>query len=80
MVYFAFPNAKFVRVSYPAPECYFVIPPEWQIEDLTVKHGALYHKGRATMLPAHDFCSNKHDIEVIDENHMDWDDVRSFIK
>lgn len=76
---FSYPNIKYVRVSYPSPECYFVIPNDWNPDDLTVKHGQLFHKGKASMLPAHDFVSKKHDIEIIDEHHMEWEDVKSFV-
>lgn len=79
MVYFQFPNVKYIRVSYPPPETYFTIPNDWRIEDLEVRHGALYYKGKATLFPARDFVSSKHEIEVIDSNHMDFDDVNSFI-
>jgi hypothetical protein len=79
MVYFAFPNVKYVRVSYPSPETYFIIPDDWNEEDLTVKHGALFYKGKATMFPAHDFCSKNHQIEIVDENHMDFEEVKSFV-
>jgi hypothetical protein len=79
MVYFQFPTVKYLKVSYPAPETYFTIPHDWQIEDLQVKHGALYHKGRATLLVPHDFVSTKQELEIIDEGNMDWEDCRSFM-
>ena len=79
MVYFQFPTVKYLKVSFPAPETYFTIPNDWQIEDLQVKHGALYHKGRATLLVPHDFVSTKQELSIIDEGNMDWEDCRSFM-
>jgi hypothetical protein len=70
---------KYLKVSFPAPETYFVIPHDWQIEDLQVRHGALYHKGKATLLLPHDFVSTKQELEMIDENSMDYEDTRSFL-
>ena len=70
---------SYLKVSFPAPETYFVIPSDWKIEDLQVRHGALYHKGKATLLIPHDFVSTKQELELITDGHMDYEDVRSFV-
>jgi hypothetical protein len=70
---------NFLKVSFPAPETYFVIPPEWDITDLQVRHGALYYKGKATLLIPHDFHSTKQDLELITPKDMDYEDCRSFL-
>lgn len=79
MVYFAFPNVKYLKVSFPAPETYFTIPDDWDISDIQVRHGALYYKGKPTLLIPRDFVSTKQELEIIDDGHMDFEDCRSFM-
>ena len=69
---------KYVRVTFSPPEYYFEIPPEWNAEDLQVKHGALYYCGRRTNLVPKDFYSNNHELEIIDSNSMDFPDCQAF--
>ena len=70
---------KFVRVSFSPPESFFEIPREWNAEDLQVKNGLLYYCGRRTNLVPKDFYSNNHQLEIIDQDHMEWEDVNSFV-
>lgn len=79
MSYSQLMHPSYLRVSYPAPETYFEIPSHWKIEDLKVVHGALYHKGKATLLMCHDCVSSKQELEIINPNHMDYEDCRSFL-
>jgi predicted ATP-grasp superfamily ATP-dependent carboligase len=72
-------NVSYIRVSFPSPECYFTIPAEWDKNALSVKHGHLYYLGHRTMLVPKDFVMGKEVIEIIDETHMDYDDVRQFL-
>ena len=78
MSYAQLTNPSYVKVSYPAPECFFEIPSHWKIEDLKVVHGALYYKDKATLIIPHDFVSSKQELEIIHENHMEYDDVKNF--
>ena len=70
---------NYLKVSFPAPETYFVIPSNWDITDLQVRHGALYYKGKATLLIPHDFVSSKQELELITPKDMDYEDCRSFL-
>jgi hypothetical protein len=70
---------NYLKVSFPAPETYFVIPSHWDITDLQVRHGALYYKGKATLLLPHDCVSSKQELELITPTHMDYEDCVSFI-
>lgn len=70
---------NFLKVSFPAPETYFEIPTHWKLEDLQVRHGALYHQGKATFLIPHDCVSSKQELELITEGHMDYEDCVSFV-
>ena len=79
MLVHPFPPVKYLKVSFPAPETFFIIPTDWDINDIEVRHGALYHKGRATLLLPHDFVSTKQHLEIIDEHHMDWEDTHNFV-
>jgi len=79
MSYSQMTHTSYLKVSFPAPETYFEIPSHWKIEDLKVVHGALYYKGKATLLIPHDCVSSKQELEIIDENHMDYEDCRSFL-
>jgi len=79
MTYLPFPNVKYLKVSFPAPETYFVIPEDWDITDIQVRHGALYYKNRPTMIVPHDFVSTNQHLEIIDEHHMDWEDTHNFV-
>jgi hypothetical protein len=79
MVYFQFPNVKYVKVTFPAPETFFTIPADWDALDLTVHHGALYHKGKPTFIVPHDFVSTKQEIDIIDVDHMDWQETHEYL-
>ena len=78
MSYSQLTNPSYLKVSFPTPETYFEIPSHWKLEDLQVRHGALYHLGKATLLIPHDFVSTKQELEIINPNHMDYEDTRSF--
>jgi len=71
--------AKYVRVTFSPPESFYEIPAEWNAEDLRVKHGALYYCGRRTSLVPKDFCSNNHELEIIDSHSTEWEDVNTFV-
>lgn len=70
---------SFLHVTYPAPETYYMIPAEWKLEDISVVHGELFHKGARSFIIPRDFHSSKHEIEIVDKTHMDFEDVISFI-
>jgi len=70
---------NYLKVSYPALEAYFVVPTHWAIEDLQVRHGALYYKGKATLLMSYDCVSSKQELELISKGHMDFEDCVSFV-
>ena len=73
-------NGKsFLHVTYPAPESYFIIPSSWKLEDITVVHGELFHKGVRSLIIPRDFHSGKQSLEIIDANHMDYPDCHEFI-
>ena len=79
MVYFQFPNVKYVKVTFPAPETIFTIPADWDSNDLAVRHGALYYKGKPTFIVPHDFVSTKQEIDIIDVDHMDWQETHEYL-
>ena len=70
---------SFLRVTYPAPESYLIIPSDWKLEDITVHHGELFHKGIRSFLVPRDFHSSKHELELVDSGHMDWPDCQEFL-
>ena len=73
-------NGKsFLRVTYPSPEAYYIIPADWKLEDITIKHGELFYKGIITYIDSRDFHSSKHEIEIIAKGHIDYPDCHEFI-
>ena len=70
---------SFLHVTYPAPEAYYIIPAEWKLEDITIKHGELFYKGVITFIDSRDFQSSKHEKEIIAEGHCDYPDCQEFI-
>jgi hypothetical protein len=70
---------SFLHVTYPAPETYYVIPAEWKLEDISVVHGELFHKGARSFIIPRDFHSDKQSLEIIAEGHMDYPDCHEFI-
>ena len=72
-------SKSFLHVTYPALESYYTIPSEWKLEDITVYHGELFHKGVRSFILPHDFNSRNLSIEIISEGHMDYPDCQEFI-
>jgi hypothetical protein len=70
---------SFLHVTYPAPETYYMIPAEWKLEDISVVHGELFHKGARTFIIPRDFHSDKQSLEIIAEGHIDYPDCHEFI-
>jgi hypothetical protein len=70
---------SFLHVTYPAPETYYMIPAEWRLEDISVVHGELFHKGARSFIIPRDFHSGKQSLEIIAEGHMDYPDCHEFI-
>jgi hypothetical protein len=70
---------SFLHVTYPAPETYYMIPAEWKLEDISVVHGELFHKGARSFIIPRDFHSDKQSLEIIAEGHMDYPDCHEFI-
>jgi hypothetical protein len=70
---------SFLHVTYPAPETYYVIPAEWKLEDISVVHGELFHKGARSFIIPRDFHSDKQSLEIIAEGHCEYPDCHEFI-
>jgi hypothetical protein len=70
---------SFLHVTYPAPETYYMIPAEWKLEDISVVHGELFHKGARSFIIPRDFHSDKQSLEIIAEGHIDYPDCHEFI-
>jgi len=70
---------SFLHVTYSAPEAYYMIPADWKLEDITIKHGDLFYKGFNTLINSRDFQSTKHHVEIIAEGHCEYPDCHEFI-